>query len=210
MKSPALYVKSRKIHSVCSIKRTIQLEEKLSEHFSISELVNTSHEEYLEANKDYAMEEENYLKLKRLCTDILEPIRKYLNKGNNAADVGITISSGMRCPELNTLIKGSEKSQHMYCEAADIVISGYNVSSKAHKNALVQLFKDLYNNNVEELNRDMISQCIIEKHNSYWLHIGIKSEREKFITKFMISPNVSPRPYNEYKGTDSAFDIPGF
>ena len=56
-------------------------------------------------------------------SDILEPIRKYLNKGNNAADVGITISSGMRCPELNTLIKGSEKSQHMYCEAADMVKS---------------------------------------------------------------------------------------
>ena len=211
MKSPALYVKSRKTHSVCSIKVNIVIDGVLSEHFKLDEFIKTQKGDYyIKANKKYAMEEENYLKLKRLCTDILEPIRKYLNKGNNAADVGINISSGMRCPELNALIKGSETSQHMYCEAADIVISGYNVSSKAHKDALVQLFKDLYNNNIEELNRGMISQCIIEKHKSYWLHIGIKSERKKFITKFMISPNVSPRPYNEYKGTDSEFDIHGF
>lgn len=75
------------------LKRTIQMEEKLSEHFSISELVDTRHEEYLEANEDYAMEEENYLKLKRLCTDILEPIRTHINGGNSAGKKYIIITN---------------------------------------------------------------------------------------------------------------------
>lgn len=187
MKSPALYVKSRKTHSVCSIKRTIQLEEKLSEHFSISELVNTSYEEYLEANKDYAMEEENYLKLKRLCTDILEPIRTHINGGNSAGKKYIIITSGVRCKLLNDKVKGSTTSQHMACEAVDFVLAEKTRSEQ--KNKLVNLFEDIYNKKVCNLDINNIYQCIIERNSrgSYWLHIGLKTqERQDKETTFTI------------------------
>ena len=187
MKSPALYVKSRKIHSVCSIKRTIQLEEKLSEHFSISELVDTRHEEYLEANKDYAMEEENYLKLKRLCTDILEPIRTHINGGNSAGKKYIIITSGVRCKLLNDKVKGSTTSQHMACEAVDFVLAEKTRSEQ--KNKLVNLFEDIYNKKVCNLDINNIYQCIIERNSrgSYWLHIGLKTqERQDKETTFTI------------------------
>ena len=187
MNSPALYVTTRKTYSVCSIKRTIQLEEKLSEHFSISELVDTRHEEYLEANKDYAMEEENYLKLKRLCTDILEPIRTHINGGNSAGKKYIIITSGVRCKLLNDKVKGSTTSQHMACEAVDFVLAEKTRSEQ--KNKLVNLFEDIYNKKVCNLDINNIYQCIIERNSrgSYWLHIGLKTqERQDKETTFTI------------------------
>ena len=63
MKSPAYNTKHGKTHSVCKVKSNVKIEEKLSEHFSLSELVNTSYTEHLEENRQYAMEEDNYLKL---------------------------------------------------------------------------------------------------------------------------------------------------
>ena len=59
MKSPAYNTKHGKTHSVCKVKSNVKIEEKLSEHFSLSELVNTSYTEHLEENRQYAMEEDN-------------------------------------------------------------------------------------------------------------------------------------------------------
>ena len=58
-----------------------------------------------------------YLNLKRLCANILQPLRDSLG-------IGVTVSSGYRCPELNTLKKGAKKSQHVVGEAADIQVKG--------------------------------------------------------------------------------------
>ena len=210
MKSPALYVGTRKTHIVCKVKSNVKIEEKLSEHFSLSELVNTTHQEYIEENRKYAMEEDNYLKLKKLCTDILEPIRTYINDGNSSGKKAVIITSGARFPKLNEKVGGSSTSQHMFCEAVDIQISGYISESKEHKEILIKLFKDMYNNKVSGLDKNIISQCIFEKHRSYWLHIGIKSDRKIFDTEFKISPNTSPRKYIKFKGEDKEFLVENF
>ena len=55
--------------------------------------------------------------LTALCNNILEPISDGLKRR-------VWVSSGFRCPELNTAIGGSETSQHMKGEAADIEIEG--------------------------------------------------------------------------------------
>ena len=55
--------------------------------------------------------------LRRLCVDILQPLREHVG-------VPITISSGFRPLELNTLIGGSTTSAHMDGRAADIIIEG--------------------------------------------------------------------------------------
>ena len=209
MKSPAYNTKHGKTHSVCKVKSNVKIEEKLSEHFSLSELVNTSYTEHLEENRQYAMEEDNYLKLTQLCTDILEPIRTYINGGNSAGKKSIIITSGVRCPELNDAIKGSSKtSQHMFCEAVDFVLDAKDESER--KDKLVSLFKDIYNKKVSGLDNNIISQCILEKHRSYWIHIGIKSNRKSFDTEFSISPNTSPRKYIKFNGEDKEFNIKNF
>ena len=193
MKSPAYNTKHGKTHSVCKVKSNVKIEEKLSEHFSLSELVNTSYTEHLEENRQYAMEEDNYLKLTQLCTDILEPIRTYINGGNSAGKKSIIITSGVRCPELNDAIKGSSKtSQHMFCEAVDFVLSAKDMSEQRDK--LVSLFKDIYNKKVDNLDINNIYQCIIErnKSGSYWLHIGLKTQnRQNQSTSFTVMVQIN-------------------
>lgn len=58
--------------------------------------------------------------LKRVCTTVLEPLRRAINSP-------IIISSGYRCPELNRAIGGSAASAHMYGLAVDIVVPGVPV-----------------------------------------------------------------------------------
>jgi hypothetical protein len=57
--------------------------------------------------------------LRRLCETILQPLRDEL-------DSPVIITSGYRPKALNTLIGGSEKSQHITGEAADIRVLGYS------------------------------------------------------------------------------------
>lgn len=54
-----------------------------------------------------------------LCINVLEPVREHFKKP-------VDVSSGFRCPELNfhSGIGGSNTSQHMTGEAADIKIGG--------------------------------------------------------------------------------------
>ena len=51
--------------------------------------------------------------LRALVNEVLDPLREAYGKP-------IRVSSGYRCPRLNTLVGGSPNSQHMRGEAADI------------------------------------------------------------------------------------------
>ncbi len=55
--------------------------------------------------------------LRRLCTDVLQPLRDALGP--------VHITSGYRPPKLNRLIGGSTTSQHVYGHAADLVVTGH-------------------------------------------------------------------------------------
>ncbi|KKN71054.1 hypothetical protein LCGC14_0424710 [marine sediment metagenome] len=86
----------------------IDLHEKLSPHFTLSELVHTSHR-YIDNNPTPEIVEQ----LRTLCRDFLEPVRTIFGP--------LRINSGYRCPELNTAIGGSKTSAHMHGCAADFV-----------------------------------------------------------------------------------------
>ncbi len=88
---------------------------KLSPNFSFSELIATKHKDLLEVNRKYALQPEVLLNLWGLCNLVLQPIRE--------AKGPITVSSGLRCPELNKLVGGEATSQHLFGQAADIVAS---------------------------------------------------------------------------------------
>lgn len=158
---------------------------KLSPHFTIGEFIKTSQDtknnpnakyrytnaEFKELNLRYV--EANYQKMKEFCEKILEPIRSHVIKKYGFKYLGI--NSGIRCIELNAVIGGAITSQHTQCEAADINCGGTGELTKA-------IFEDIINGRVEGLDTSVISQCILERkvyptYNTYWVHIGYKTQR---------------------------------
>lgn len=87
------------------------LDSKLSSNFKLREFVQSYTAERLGfVNMPYEIAIKN---LKKLCCSILQPIRDYLGSP-------IIISSGYRCPALNSAVKGAPHSFHLQGRAADI------------------------------------------------------------------------------------------
>lgn len=61
-------------------------------------------------------------RLEALCLDVLEPLRRRFG--------AIRVTSGYRCPELNRLVGGRERSQHLLGEAADLHVPGRETGLK--------------------------------------------------------------------------------
>lgn len=89
--------------------------EKLSEHFTLGELISS---ESAERKGIDNMVPDNLLpKLKRLCSEILEPVRSHYG-------IPFRPNSGYRSLELNKEIGGASNSQHCKAEAVDLEIPG--------------------------------------------------------------------------------------
>ena len=130
---------------------------KLSRNFSLNELTYSS---TARANKvDNVPDRWELENLKKLCHDILQPIRdKY---GNS-----IFVTSGYRNPILNRLVGGASNSQHMLGEAADLT-TGSKSSNKKLFNMILQMIKD---------GEITVGQLISEKDCS-WIHISLPCKR---------------------------------
>lgn len=104
-------------------------DQKLSEHFGLYELTQTSHTDLQEKNR--MLQEEQIVKLRNVAM-LLENIRLLL-------EVPLVVHSGYRCHELNQRVGSTDKSQHLLCEAADFVPKGmdlavaFNILRKAAK-----------------------------------------------------------------------------
>ncbi len=84
---------------------------KLSEHFQIKEFERSATAQRM--GIDNRVPDALISNLQALCQHVLEPLRQQFNEP-------VFISSGYRCPALNSCVKGAKKSQHMKGEAADI------------------------------------------------------------------------------------------
>ena len=83
----------------------MNLDEQLSEHFILREFI---------ADGDHVAPDAHQLaNLKRLCVEVLEPMRKKLGRP-------LRVTSGFRSPAYNTLIGGASGSQHTQGIAADL------------------------------------------------------------------------------------------
>ncbi|MDY3074712.1 MAG: D-Ala-D-Ala carboxypeptidase family metallohydrolase [Prevotella sp.] len=87
---------------------------RLTEHFKLSEFTKSSTASA--RGIDNTPNEQQVANLKRLCQEVLEPLRQHFG-------VPIIIGSGFRCPKLNKLVGGVSNSQHMTGEACDIHLS---------------------------------------------------------------------------------------
>ncbi|QDP49590.1 MAG: putative peptidase M15 [Prokaryotic dsDNA virus sp.] len=127
----------------------------LTENFSLREFTKSQTADRL--GIDNTPPEEMIPKLTFLCTQILEPLRKRIEKP-------IIITSGYRCPELSKAIGSSENSQHCKGEAADIEALGMSTLSLAEM----------------IINHFDFDQCILECYKqgdmqSGWVHFSLTS-----------------------------------
>ena len=122
---------------------------KLSENFTLFEFLNSSSASRLKLHTyQEQITEKEVLNLKRLCENILQPLRNYFKEP-------INITSGYRSPQLNRAIGGAQQSDHLYGRAADIKCSN-----------LMQAFGWIKNN-------CKFKQLILEQSGSKrWIHIS--------------------------------------
>lgn len=123
---------------------------KLSKNFTLEELIHSSTADARGINNypDY----QSIQNLKKLCTDILQPIRDKYGKP-------IYINSGYRNPQLNRLVGGSQSSQHCKGQAADIDTN----NNKELWQLIVSMIRS---------GEIVVSQLIDEK-NLAWIHVGL-------------------------------------
>ena len=125
----------------------------LSKNFTLSELTySNAADSYNIENKPGRLELEN---LKKLCNDILQPIRDKFGKS-------IYVNSGYRNPKVNRLVGGSSSSQHLIGETAVITVVSKDGINKLF-DMIVQMIED------KEIS---VGQLIDEKDYK-WLHISL-------------------------------------
>lgn len=125
----------------------------LSKHFKLSEFTRSATASAKKIDNTPTLEVVS--NLQQLCIHVLEPLREHFN-------CPITISSGYRCPALNTAVGGVATSQHMTGEAADIHLP----SSAIGKKWFIWLMDQDFD------------QLILEKSTptstSYWIHVSYR------------------------------------
>lgn len=94
----------------------------LTPNFTFEELTRTENRDLLQKNIAMANDPVIKANLTRLAKELLEPIRALVK-------APIQITSGYRCPDLNTRVGGSATSQHIRGEAADFVVQGYETEA---------------------------------------------------------------------------------
>ena len=135
----------------------------LSDHFALNEFLVSQTAQRL--GRPIEPSEMEIANLRRLCVEILEPLR---------ADLGrpIIITSGLRPPWLNKAIGGSRTSAHMFGRAADIIVPGIMPIVVASRVSALQL--------------EALDQCILEFPPHGWTHLGIAalgtSPRGQYLT----------------------------
>lgn len=132
--------------------------EKLSEHFTLGELIKSGTAD--RKGMDNTPSDHLIPKLRRLCNEILEPIRANYGKPFRP-------NSGYRSVELNEAIGGASTSQHCLAEAVDIEIPGLSNYDLA-----------LWITNNLEFDQVILECYRLGEPSSGWVHISLKEKGE--------------------------------
>lgn len=126
----------------------MDLSTRLSPHFTLRELVTTSHR--MIDNRPH--DPDIVVRLRALCLNYLEPVRRIFGP--------LYVSSGYRCPALNGKIGGSKTSAHMFGCAADFV--------SAYGTATTEIVRWIADSNLD-------FDQVIDEHSSTsdWVHLGM-------------------------------------
>ena len=99
--------------------------------------------------------------LKALVDNILDPLREAYGKP-------ITVTSGYRCPKLNTAVKGAKNSQHVKGQAADI--NGVKDLRSENKNLFDLVIK-----------LNLPYDQLIDEYDYNWVHVSFSDKPRKQI-----------------------------
>lgn len=163
---------------------------KLSENFTLEELlVSSTAAKYGIDNTPNATIKAN---LTMLCKKLLQPIRDKYGKS-------IIVTSGYRCPILNTKIGGSRTSQHMKGQAADINSGeGYKVGGTARYEANKKLFDLIYKMGGYD---QLINEFPDAQGRPQWVHVSYNPTLRKQRGQALVAKKVSGKTvYVTYKG----------
>jgi hypothetical protein len=139
----------------------IQNDKQLSPHFSLFQLTVTTHSDLQEENRHVTQDEE--LRLGALA-NLLESCRAILG-------CDLDVHSGRRYLELNKRVGGSDRSQHLKCEAADFSPCGPDTEETV-TNAWQRLAT------AAREGRLRFGQLIVENQagregRAYWIHVSL-------------------------------------
>ena len=141
---------------------------KLSEHFTLGELIKTK------TGIENVPNEEQVKNLKRLC-GWLEKLRKRWNDLYGEGDDPIIINSGFRSPEVNKAVGGVSTSNHLTGCAVDIRCIGIE---QALRYAAILL-------DISDLNNEDFDELLIEQKKSVvWIHFAVKPTGNRRRTNF--------------------------
>ncbi len=143
---------------------------RLSPHFRLSEFTNSSVATTFGLSNKPDLE--HVVNMVRLCSLILEPLRRGLKELHKIPFVGI--SSGFRSREVNEKVCGVKNSQHTQGLAVDIQMisptSGLNVRYfDANYRDILKRYLDV----IFDLNLPFDQLIVERKGNVVWLHISI-------------------------------------
>lgn len=133
---------------------------KLTQHFTLEEFTRSQTAARLgidnTLNPAFFADSVVIANLKNLCTQVLEPLRRRIDKP-------IVISSGYRCPVLNRAVGGVANSQHLTGQAADITIP-----SVAEAREWMRWIMD----------NTSFDQLILERNSrgTHWLHVSCRTD----------------------------------
>lgn len=134
----------------------------LSENFNLEEFLKSS---TATAKKIDNTPKEQYVydNINNLVKTIMQPIR-------NEWGEAINVSSGYRCPKLNTAVGGSKTSQHMTGSACD-----FSAKDKSRNGELFKMIEKLIDSK-----KITCRQLIWEygnKKNPRWIHISVNDDQ---------------------------------
>lgn len=126
----------------------------LSKHFKLSEFIKSPTASAKGIDNTPSLEIVSNLQY--LCMHCLEPLREQFN-------TPIIISSGYRCPKLNTAVKGASNSNHLYGYAADIRIP----NNETGKRWFLWMMNNLQFD-------ELITEREYANSPTFWIHIALR------------------------------------
>lgn len=162
---------------------------KLSENFTLEEmLVSSTAKKYGIDNTPNATAKAN---MTILCNKLLQPIRNKYGKS-------IIITSGYRCPALNSHVGGSKTSQHVLGQAADINGgAGFKVGGEARYKENAELFDLIYKMGGYD---QLINEFPDAKGRPQWVHVSYNPNLKKQRGQALVAKKVGGKTvYLSYK-----------